>query len=174
MKTISLYILISLLGFHIISAQEINIKRSKIIFDVTNMKVNTVSGSFTGMKGIVKFDENDLDNSSFNVCIDVSTVNTGNTKRDDHLKNEDFFEIEKYPEICFKSEKISKYQDNFVTNGKLTMHGVTKEILIPFTFNGKSFQGVFKINRLDYNVGESTSEFSVSNEISLSVYCEIQ
>jgi len=174
MKAINLFILICFLGFQTISAQEINVKSSKVTFDLTNMKVNTVSGSFMNMSGNVKFDVNDLENSSFDVCIDASTVNTGNKKRDNHLKNEDFFEVEKYPEICFKSEAITKYQGNFVTKGKLSMHGVTKEILIPFTFDGKTFKGAFKINRLDFKVGESTSEFSVSNEISIAVSCELQ
>jgi len=60
------------------------------------MKIRTVKGSFAGMKGEIRFDEKDLANSSFKVNIDAATVNTENEKRDDHLRNEDFFDVEVY------------------------------------------------------------------------------
>jgi len=122
-----------------------------------------------GMKGDIKFDDADLASSSFNVCVDAATVNTDNNARDKHLRNEDFFHVEKYPDICFASTSISQKGSSFVTNGQLTMHGVTKNVSIPFTYSNGTFKGNLKVNRDDYKVGESTGAFMVSKEIELEI-----
>lgn len=106
MKTIHLIITL-LFTITIANAQTINSKKSIVKFSIRNMKLNTVNGTFTGMKGNVVFDENNLENSSFDVSIPTETVNTENKKRDAHLKNADFFYVEKYPEIQFVSTTIT-------------------------------------------------------------------
>ncbi|ANQ48260.1 YceI family protein [Flammeovirga sp. MY04] len=152
-------------------AQVIDSGLSKVDFEISNFRVNTVEGFFNGMTGEIQFDENNLSESKFNVCISSSTVNTDNEKRDTHLKNEDFFEIEKYPEICFVSNEIKKNGDKYITVGQLTMHGVTKEVKITFTKNGNTFNGDLKIKRLDFDVGKDTGTFTVGNEVSLHIKC---
>ncbi|WP_223241385.1 YceI family protein [Flammeovirga sp. EKP202] len=154
-------------------AQEINISASKIDFTISNFKVNTVEGFFNGMSGSIQFDENDLSSAKFDVCIDASTVNTDNEKRDKHLKNEDFFDVEKYPKICFESSEIIKNGDQYMTKGNLTLHGITKEVSIPFTANGSTLVGKFEINRLDYDLGKGTGTFTVGDEVEIKIICAL-
>ncbi|NLR93003.1 YceI family protein [Flammeovirga agarivorans] len=152
-------------------AQEINTSASRIDFSISNFKVNTVEGFFNGMSGIIQFDESNLSSSSFDVCIAASTVNTDNEKRDKHLKNEDFFEVEKYPTICFVSDEIIKKGDQYITKGRLTLHGVTQEVSIPFTKNESTLVGDLKINRLDYDLGKGTGTFTVGDEVEIKITC---
>lgn len=152
-----------------LQAQTIDTQKSAANFTVKNMRWMTVEGNFTGMKGDIKFDEADLANSSFNVCVDAATVNTDNNARDKHLRNEDFFDVEKYADICFVSTSISQKGSSFVTKGQLTMHGVTKEVSIPFTYSNGTFKGNLKISRYDYKVGESTGTFMVSEDVNLEI-----
>ena len=154
-------------------AQNIDSKKSLVNFEVDNMKFNTVEGTFSGMEGTVKLDPKTPSNSSFNVCIDASTVNTDNSTRDDHLKTEDFFNTKKYPSICFKSTQVTYSSGTYHVKGKLTMHGTTKEVKIPLKFKNNTFTGRFKANRLDYGVGKETSEFMVENEIEIEITCTI-
>ncbi|MBN2281049.1 MAG: YceI family protein [Candidatus Marinimicrobia bacterium] len=154
-----------------IQAQIIDRENSIVNFSVSNMRVNIVTGSFKGMDGEIKFDEKDLKNSSFNVCIEAATVNTENVKRDAHLRNKDFFHVEKYPKICFESSNITKTENGFFTIGKLTMHGITKEEKGEFLFDGKKFWGKVKVHRLDYQIGKGTNTFMVGDEVDLEIIC---
>ena len=152
-----------------LQAQTIDTQKSAANFTVKNMRWMTVEGNFTGMKGDIKFDEADLANSNFNVCVDAATVNTDNNARDKHLRNEDFFDVDKYSTICFVSTSISQKGSGFVTKGQLTMHGVTKEVSIPFTYSDGTFKGNLKISRYDYKVGESTGTVMVSEDVNLEI-----
>jgi polyisoprenoid-binding protein YceI len=157
-----------------ITGQSIDSQASRVEFEIRNMKIKTVDGSFLGMQGTVEFDTTNLDVSRFEVCIDASTVNTGKKKRDAHLRNEDYFHVEKYPTICFSSQSISAGENGFLTHGTLTMHGVTRHVEIPFNFSDNTFTGTLNLNRLDYNVGEGTGTFMVGNEVSVRIICRIQ
>jgi polyisoprenoid-binding protein YceI len=110
------------------------------------------SGEFSGLKGTVSFDPNDLANSKFDATIDVSTINTGNGMKNTHAKSEKWFDAEKYPTIQFTSSAISKSALGYEAKGILSMHGVQKEIAIPFTFEDNTFKGTISVNRLDYNI----------------------
>ena len=110
------------------------------------------SGEFSGLKGTINFDPADLANSKFDVTIDVATINTGNGMKNTHAKSEKWFDVEKYPVIKFTSSSITKTAAGFDAKGTLDMHGVQKEIVVPFTFNQNIFKSSFSINRLDYNV----------------------
>ena len=158
----------------IVNAQAINSKKSIVNFNISNMKFNTVHGTFTGMKGKVVFNENDLENSSFDVSVPANTVNTGNKKRDIHLKNADFFEIEKYPEISFTSSVITKTLKGYKTTGNLTLHGISKPIEIILDYQNKTFKGKFTINRFDYNLGENTNSFMVGKQTEIEIICSIE
>ena len=166
-------ILTCLFLYNSVEAQTINPAKSYVSFAVSNMKFNTVDGHFSGMKGTVKFNSNDLAHSSFNVCMDAATVNTDNNKRDNHLRTEDFFYVSKFPAICFVSDAIVKDNSGYKAKGKLTLHGVTKEVEIPFTFSNKTFEGNFEINRLDYGVGKGTGKFMVGNNIKVLIVCAV-
>ncbi len=110
------------------------------------------SGEFGGLKGTISFDPNDLAASKFDASLDVATINTGNGMKNTHAKSDQWFEAEKYPIIRFTSEAITKTSTGYEAKGILDMHGVKKEITIPFTFDNNIFKGSIQVNRLDYNI----------------------
>lgn len=164
---------IGLMLFLPTQAQKINAETSKVTFEIGNMAFRVVDGSFKEMSGQINFNVADLSTSTFNVCINPETVDTDNKKRDEHLKNEDFFNTAKYPTICFESTEIKKGDNGFIAIGKLTMHGVTKEVQIPFSYDQNTFTGTLNLNRLDYNVGEDTSTFMVADEVAITIICNV-
>ena len=98
--------------------------------------LSQVKGKFTDFAITLNHDEKDVTKSSVNVVIKATSVDTGIERRDAHLRNADFFDVEKFPEITFKSERIEKKGKQFIAHGPLTMHGVTKQIELPFTITG--------------------------------------
>ncbi|MEO0404984.1 MAG: YceI family protein [Bacteroidota bacterium] len=155
-------------------AQKVNTAESKVDFEISNMKFKMVEGTFGGMTGTIIFDVSNLAGARMDVCIKSSTVNTGNDKRDEHLRKDDFFNVEKFPEICFMSQRFEKTDSGYVVHGKLNMLGVTKDVTIPFVFEGGLFQGTFTINRLDYQLGADTGTFMVGNEVKMTITCVLQ
>jgi Uncharacterized conserved protein len=142
-------------------------QNSSVTFKISNLGF-TVPGSFKGLKGTISFDPDNLSQSVFDVTIDANTVNTDNNMRDEHLRGESYFDVNKYPVIRLTSTKISATNKKgaYLFNGKLTIKNTTKEISFPFTSEvsgtGYLFKGSFKMNRRDYNVGG----FSIiSNEL---------
>ena len=175
MNFIKLSFIIGLISIsHFIEAQTINSERSKVNFSLKNMGIRTVEGNFTGMKGNVSFEENDLSVCTFDVCIDAASVDTDNQKRDDHLRKDDFFGVGQFPTICFVSESVSKSKKGYLANGKLTMHGITKSVEIPFTFDGSTFVGNFEVKRKDYGVGNSYGNFMVGNRVKVEIVCVVE
>jgi polyisoprenoid-binding protein YceI len=110
------------------------------------------SGEFRGLKGSISFDDANLAASKFDVTIDVTSINTGNGMKNTHAKSAKWFDAEKYPTISFASSAITKTPTGYEAKGTLSMHGVQKEITIPFTFTDNVFATSFEINRLDYNI----------------------
>lgn len=174
MKKFQIIILcISFLSFSFIKAQTINTSKSVIEFKIKGGVFFNVKGTFKGMEGDFNFNKNDLENSGFDICIDAATVNTDNEKRDTHLKTADFFHVEKYPKICFKSSSVSTKENGFVTTGELTMHGVTKTIEIPFKYKNNTFTGEIEIERLDYGIGEDTGTLTVGSTAYITIICVV-
>jgi polyisoprenoid-binding protein YceI len=109
--------------------------------------------------------------------VDVKTIDTDNSSRDEHLRSVSYFNAEEYPVITIKSTKIDKTNKSnagwYYFTGTLSMHGVIKVISFPFTATPQGsnflFAAKFELNRLDYVVGESSSVMSKTVKISLSV-----
>jgi polyisoprenoid-binding protein YceI len=116
---------------------KIDTVHSYVGFSVRHMVLANVKGEFTDFSGTIVYDEADITKSSVEVTIKAASINTGNEKRDADLRSENFFEVEKYPLITFKSKRIEKKGDGYVMVGDLTMHGVTREVSFPFKFLGK-------------------------------------
>lgn len=114
------------------------------------------SGTLKGLKGTIEFDCLDLANSKFDVTVDVNTISTGIGLKNKHAKAADFLDAEKYPTIRFTSNAVTPTENGFVANGNLTIKDVTREISIPFTFDGSGDEGVFRgnfeLNRTDYHL----------------------
>lgn len=121
------------------------------------------SGQFGSVRGSINFDPNDLASSKFVDSIDVATINTGNGMKNTHAKSEKWFDADKYPTISFVSSAITKTATGYEAKGMLTMHGVQKEVVIPFTFDNNVFKGSFMVNRLDYNINTAEPNHGSSN-----------
>jgi len=120
------------------------------------------SGEFKGLKGLVSFDPANLGSSKFDVTVDVASINTGNGMKNTHAKSGMWFDAEKYPTIHFVSSSISKSASGYDAKGTLDIHGVQKEVTIPFTFADNVFNGSFEINRMDYNINTAEPNHGAS------------
>jgi polyisoprenoid-binding protein YceI len=99
-------------------------------FVVRHLMITNVRGGFSNVQGTVTWDADDLAVSSIEATIDATTLNTGDATRDGHVKSADFLDVEKYPAITFTSKSITKDGDGSKVRGDLTIHGVTKEVVL--------------------------------------------
>jgi polyisoprenoid-binding protein YceI len=138
MKKLS--IVIALLSVALVQAQttwNIDPSHSSIRFAVDHMVISEVEGIFSKYEGSVIATKDDFSNAKINFTVDVNSVNTDNAKRDEHLRSSDFFETEKYPKMTFVSSSITKTgTGKYNLKGKLTLHGVTKDIALMMTYGG--------------------------------------
>lgn len=157
-------------------------------FSVKHMMVSTVRGSFGKVTGTANLDEKDLTKSSIEAVIDAASINTNEPKRDEHLRAADFFDTAKYPTITFKSNKVTKAGKGFKVAGDLTMHGVTKPVVLDvegFTTESKDPWGnlkrggsaTTKINRKDFgltwNSAIETGGVAVGEEVAITIDLEL-
>ncbi len=168
---------------HAQNAYTIDPVHSSIGFKVKHMMVSDVKGEFAGYTGAITLDPQNLEASSVEVTIDATTISTRNEKRDGHLKSADFVDVEKFPTITFKSKKITKKGEQWVAVGDLTMHGVTKEIELPFTLSGPVSAGpasiigvsaATELNRQDFGVSWNKTLDSGGVVVSDKVRIEIE
>ena len=140
-------ILLGILMFSTVAATQTNsarqypidVNHSTVGFSVPIMSgLSKVTGKFTDFSITLINDEKDIKESSVSVVIKTASINTGIAARDNHLRTADFFDAEKYPEITFKSSSIVKKGKQLIAVGTFTMHGVSKEISLPFTIIGPS------------------------------------
>jgi polyisoprenoid-binding protein YceI len=138
MKKLS--ILIALISITLMSAQskwKIDASHSSIRFAVDHMVISEVEGIFSTYEGSIITTKSDFSDAKINFTVDVNSVNTDNAKRDEHLRGADFFETEKYPKMTFVSTSVQKTGENkYNLKGKLTLHGITKEITLTMTYGG--------------------------------------
>jgi len=138
MKNLSL--VIALFSIVIVNAQStwnFDASHSSVRFAVEHMVVSEVEGKFTTFEGTVESSTEDFSDAKINFKIDVNSVDTDNQKRDGHLKNEDFFDTAKYPEMTFESTSVEKIKEGkYNLTGNLTLHGVTKEITLKMNYGG--------------------------------------
>lgn len=112
------------------STWNIDPAHSSAEFKVKHMMISNVKGKFGGITGVLNRVEADHTKSNLQVSVDVSTLNSSDEKRDGHLKSADFFDAEKFPAMTFKSTQIEKKGDGFAVTGDLTIHGVTKSVVL--------------------------------------------
>jgi polyisoprenoid-binding protein YceI len=137
-------------------------------FKVKHMMISNVKGQFSGLSGTLQRNEADLTKSKVEVTIDAASVNTRDAQRDTHLKSPDFFEVEKFPTLSFKSTRvIPKNQDEHAVEGELTIHGVTHTVRFavegptapakdPWGNTRIGVSATTKINRKDYGLTWNT------------------
>ncbi len=132
-------------------------------FTVRHLMISNVKGEFTRVGGRVLFDPNNPESLSAEATIDVSTINTREPDRDNHLKSPDFFDVAKYPTLTFKSKRALAGSDGLKVTGDLTIHGVTREVTLdvegptppvkdPWGFTRVGASATAKINRKDFGL----------------------
>lgn len=125
--------------------------------------MSEVEGKFTDFTFDVNYDEQDLAKSSVVAVVRVDSIDTGIADRDKDLRSAAFFDAAKFPELKFESTSIERAAGGYVAHGKLTLHGVTKEIAVPFRVTGVrrdaasnivlvAFAAEFHLNRRDYGI----------------------
>lgn len=150
---------------------------SNVKFKIKNLGVN-ITGSFSGLAGKIQFDPANLASSSFEATIEVSSINTGIDMRDNHLRQEEYFDAKNYPTIKFVSTKVTPSNKSGILYifGRLTIKNITREISFPFKTTaqegGYVFSGEFKINRRDFKVGGSSITLGDNLTVLLSVFAQ--
>jgi polyisoprenoid-binding protein YceI len=134
---------------------------SDVGFVVRHMVVAKVRGRFTKFEGQIVTGENAAD-SSVTATIELNSIDTGNTQRDDHIRSADFFEVETYPTMTYRSTGVRQDGDDLVLDGQLTLKGVTKDVPLRLELNGfgpdayggtrAGFTATAEINRRDFGV----------------------
>ncbi|MDD5435278.1 MAG: YceI family protein [Nitrospira sp.] len=135
---------------------------STVGFSVTHMTVSKTTGRFMDFTGFIEIDPDNITVKALEADIKTASVSTNHTKRDEHLKSPDFFDVKKYPEMIFKMKNYHKTGDEYAAVGDLTLHGVTKEITLVGNLNGVNkdpwgnmragFSAKGKINRKDFGI----------------------
>ncbi len=135
---------------------------SYVGFKVSHLVISNTKGNFKEFDGKVVFDGKNFEEASVEITIDVASIDTDNADRDNHLRSPDFFEVEKFPTMTFKSTRVVKGEgNNFQIIGNLTMKGVTKEVTLDAEFLGAldmgdkskaGFTASTTINREDFGV----------------------
>ena len=188
--TVAAFALFTLPGLAFASAWDIDTAHSAAQFSVRHLAVSNVRGEFGKITGTLQLDDKDITKSTVEATIDVTSINTREEKRDQHLKSPDFFDVAKFPTITFKSKKVAKEgSDRLKVTGDLTIHGVTKEVVLqvdgpakpikdPWGNTKTGVTATTKINRKDFgltwNKALETGGLVVGDEVSITLDVELQ
>lgn len=153
-------------------------------FSIKHMMIAKVHGGFEKLSGSFNYDAQDPSKSSVEASIEGASINTRDSQRDAHLKSADFFDVEKYPTITFKSTQLEKNGDGLIITGDLTIHGVTKKVSLdvegptpeikdPWGNMKIGASGTTKIKRkdfgLEWNAALEAGGFLVGDDVQITV-----
>lgn len=160
---------------------------TNIGFSVPHLVVSSVEGRFKEATASVKLDDADLTKSQVSIDINAASIDTGDAKRDDHLKAPDFFDVKKYPKVTFKSTKIAKSGAGYKLTGDLTIRDVTKSVTLdaklsapvktPWGNHARAAKVTGKVKRGDFglkwNKALETGGVVVGEEVTINVTAEV-
>lgn len=158
---------------------------SKMSFSVTHLGISDIAGLFKTFDLSVATNQADFSDAVFELSVDVASIDTEVEMRDNHLRSADFFEVEKYAKMTFKSTSIKKVsKDKYKLSGNLTLHGVTKPVTMDLWYRGTvenpqskattaGFQITGILNRSDFGVGPKFPPPMIANEISIQADVEL-
>ena len=188
-KIIAAVVTLAIPAFASASTWNIDPDHSNVGFKVRHLMVSNVKGNFDKHTGTVEINDQDITKSRVEVSIDTNSVNTNVQKRDEHLRSADFFDVAKYPAMTFVSKKVAKAgKDKLKVTGDLTLHGVTKQVVLdvegpskeskdPWGTIRKGATATTKINRKDFglawNKALETGGVAVGEEITITLEIEI-
>jgi polyisoprenoid-binding protein YceI len=176
-------------GLAQVSTWEIDSAHSGAHFSVRHMMIATVRGEFRKVTGTINMDEKDISKSSVEAVIDAATIDSREERRDNDLRSANFFDVAKFPTITFKSKSVTRLgEGKFKVAGDLTMHGVTKEVILdveglntqvtdPRRGPKMGASATTKINRSDFgltwNRVVETGGVAVSDEVGIIIDLEL-
>jgi polyisoprenoid-binding protein YceI len=166
--------LIAILFFVTTTFAQVKVTQAKITFQIKNLGINT-GGFFGNMQANIQFDPAALAASTIEATVDVNSINTDNDTRDEHLRSDEFFDAAKYPKIVMKSVALKhKSGNNYSGQFNVTMKNHTKVFEVPFIYisagNNATFKGSFKLNRLDFGVGDKS--LVLANDVTVFIEAE--
>ena len=189
LAAISTIVVLSLPALASAAAWKIDPDHSNVGFKVRHLMVSNVRGNFDKHTGTVNLDDKDITKSKVEVTIDTASINTNVQKRDEHLRSADFFDVAKYPTMTFVSKKVAKAgQDRLRVTGDLTLHGVTREVVLdvegpsqeskdPWGNIRRGATATTKINRKDYglvwNKSLETGGVVVGDDVTITLEVEM-
>ncbi|HIJ80893.1 MAG TPA: polyisoprenoid-binding protein [Desulfuromonadales bacterium] len=187
--SISTIIALALPSFATASTWTIDPDHSNVGFKVRHLMVSNVKGSFEKHTGTVEIDDKDLTKSKVEISIDTNSITTNVQKRDEHLRGADFFDVVKFPTMTFVSKKVIKAgKDKLKVTGDLTLHGVTRQVVLdvegpskeskdPWGSIRRGATATTKINRKDYglvwNAALETGGVVVGEEVTITLEIEM-
>ena len=152
---------------------------SKLTFSITHLGISDVAGLFKTFNVTVTASKADFSDAIFELSADVATINTEVEERDHHLRSADFFEVEKYPTMTFKSASIKKISDDkYKLTGDLTLHGTTKPVTMDLWYRGTienpvtkattaGFQLIGNLMRSDFGIGPKFPPPFIGDKVSI-------
>lgn len=153
-----------------------------ISFKISHIGLSYVFGTFKEVSGEFAVDAGNPGNSSFAITIMTNSIDTANTKRDDHLRSPDFFNVKQFPTITFKSTSVKAIDGGLEVTGDVTMHGETKAITFPLKGGKKAmfppgtqrtgYTAEFVLKRSDFGVGAAKFAQALGNEVAITVSFE--
>ena len=157
---------------------------SDIGFSVTHLGISKVHGSFGKVAATIAFNDADITKSAVSATIDVSTVDTGQSARDNHLKTDAFFDVAKFPTATFTSTSIARDGSNLKVTGNLTLHGITKPVVLAVEgpkgpVEGMDhkphagFSATTTISRTAFGIGANFPTAAVGDEINLTLDLDV-
>ncbi len=187
--SLSTIIALALPAFAFASTWTIDSDHSNVGFKVRHLMVSNVKGSFEKHTGTVEIDDKDITKSKVEVSIDTNSINTNVQKRDEHLRSADFFNVVKFPTMTFVSKKVATAgKDNLKVTGDLTLHGVTRQVVLdveglskeskdPWGNMRRGATATTTINRKDFglvwNKALETGGVAVGEEVTITLEIEM-
>lgn len=162
-----------------------DVPHSEFGFSIVHMGISDVTGTFNDFTATVTSNKEDFSDAVVEATIQTASIDTRVSMRDDHLKSADFFDVEKYPEITFKSTGIQKVSDDtYKLTGDVTAMGITKEITMDLFYRGSvinpqnqktsaGFKMTGTLKRSEFGIGTGFPEPMLSDEVKISINAEV-
>jgi polyisoprenoid-binding protein YceI len=157
---------------------------SEVDFSITHLSVSKVHGRFGAVNATIVYNEADVTKSTVTATIGVGTVDTGVDQRNNHLKSADFFDVATMPTATFTSTSVAKNGDHLTVTGNLTLHGVTKPVVLdvegpttPVAAQGgklhSGFSATTKLDRSAFGIGPKFAAAMVGDDVTLDIELEV-